>query len=117
MGWLYTKGQTRKKLIEERVRSYKAVDLNRNETGVLLIPLKHCYRGGPGAGKLYIVWERKTPEDLVERFIEVDLLQYDNGLQGWGYKNMDCCMGPYVESCPKSYLMLSPPHDNDSCRT
>lgn len=116
MGWLFTNGQTRKTLIEQQTknRDWK----NKDGSEVTTRALKHCYKGGLRAGVLYIVWERTTtkpgekPETM--RFIEIDMLQYSNsgGIRGWGYKDMDCCSGPYQTSCPVSYLELCPPHDD-----
>jgi hypothetical protein len=115
MGWLFTNGQNRKSLIEQQTknRDWK----NKDGSEVTTRALKHCYKGGLRAGVLYIVWERVTTSATgakeTTRFIEIDMLQYSNsgGLKGWGYKDMDCCSGPYQTSCPVSYLDLCPPHE------
>ena len=105
----------RKDLIAERVADQNWT--NPDGTKVEGRALKHCYRGGIRKGTLYIVWERTTtkpgqkPESM--RFIEVDLLECYNekgGGRTWGYKDIDCCMGPCETSCPLSYLELCAPH-------
>lgn len=114
MGWLFTHGQTRKALIEHLTKNHDWKNSDNSE--VTTRALKHCYKGGIRAGVLYIVWEQTiTPvksEKETKRFIGIYMLQYSNsgGLKGWGYKDMDCCSGPYQTSCPVSYLELCPPH-------
>jgi hypothetical protein len=122
MGWtVHYDAPHRRDLIRELTETKEWV----RETGVRAksVALKHCYFGGRSSGTLYIVWERTIthPDGKTEttRFIEVNLLRYypqGRGFGNWGYKDMDCCMGPFVSTCPPAYLDLCPPHDNESCR-
>lgn len=122
MGWTFPYDQPRRSvLIAERT---KRQEWKRDDGGnVVSIALKHCYKGGMRSGVLYIVWDRTiTPaqgEPIKERFIEIDLLQFRKDKQlgaSWGYKDIDCCMGPCNLSCPVSYLDLCPPHkDHQYC--
>ena len=122
MGWTFPYDQPhRKDLIKERVADQNWT--REDGTKVEGRALKHCYRGGMRRGTLYIVWERTTtppggkPETM--RFIEVDLLEFhkskDMGAT-WGYKDIDCCMGPCEVSCPLSYLDLCAPHNHEYCK-
>jgi hypothetical protein len=117
MGWTFPYDRPhRSDLIAERTKNqeWKREDGTESKS----IALKHCYKGGMRSGVLYIVWERTTTPPggtaTTERFIEIDLLQFrkDNQMGAtWGYKDMDCCMGPCQLSCPVSYLDLCPPHE------
>ena len=121
MGWTIHDTPKKQDLIRERVetREWDQKDGSHSKS----VALKHCYSGGRFSGTLYIVWERTLthPDGKVEtnRFIEIDLLKYypqGRGMGSWGYKDMDCCTGPCVSTCPPAYLDLCPPHDNESCR-
>ena len=121
MGWTVPYDMPhRKDLIQERT---EAKDWTiKDGTRIQSVALKHCFIGGRTSGTLYIVWDRTrtSPDGTVEasRFIEVDLLRYypkGRGMGDWGYKEMDCCMGPYAV-CPPSYQDLCPPHDAEHCR-
>lgn len=116
MGWTIPNDTpTRRDLIAERVKPQDCTF--ENGLRVRTVPLRHCYIGGRFSGTLFIVWERtKTYPDGktdTERFIEVDSLRYypqGRGMGNWGYKDMDCCMGPREALCPPAYLDLCPPH-------
>ena len=118
MGWTIPYNMPhRADLIRERTETR---EWTREGITMRCVALKHCYRGGIRSGVLYIVWDRvKThPHGRAEstRFIEVDLLRYyseGRGVGNWGFKDMDCCTGPVVVSCPESYLDLCPPHVNN----
>jgi hypothetical protein len=122
MGWLFAYDQAhRSDLIKERVERKEWT--NTDGSKVESIALKHCYKGGMRSGVLYIVWEQTiTPKEgtpASKRFIEVDLLAFRKDKQlgsSWGYKDMDCCMGPCNLSCPISYLDLCTPHEGEWCK-
>lgn len=107
------------------IRDLTRTQEQKHEDGSLTVwkSLAHCYRGGIRSGVLYAVWEVATtdPKGTVtesRRFIGVYLLKYGNDRQcgsTWGYKDMDCCSGPNADSCPVSYLDMSPPHDGEWC--
>jgi len=115
MGWLFTSGQTKKQLIQERTTSWN------NDWQLARIPpdfcgprlpvratcLAHCYRGNNFSGVLWTVWE-VVKGSVAARYIGCDLLQWDRGCQGWGYKDMDESMGPFYYSCPLKYLAMVP---------
>ena len=106
MGWLFTRGSTRKDLIEERSKDWERTS---GEMLVKTICLAHCYRGGNFSGVLWAVWERTFigGEQPTERWITCDLLRYQRDY-GWGYKDMDESMFPYYFSCPLGYLDMVP---------
>jgi hypothetical protein len=110
MGWLFTRGSTRKGLIVERTKNWEA----EGEKGEMVktVCLAHCYRGNFYSGVLWTVWERVFTKDGQQtkptaRWIGCDLLRYQTGY-GWGYKDMEESMHPYYYSCPKKYLDLVP---------
>jgi len=101
MGWLYG-WDTRKELIEHLV----------NGNGVKTI--KHCLVGN----NMWAVQEG-TQEGKPVQFIALYLLRgrdvwnkhtgkYQDGGNGWGYKDMDESAGPNEISCPVSYLDMVP---------
>lgn len=105
MGWLFTSGQSRRELIENRTRSWE-----RESGGMLVVSqcLAHCARGNV----LWSVWERRYLKDGVqcqpdERWISCDLMQCQRGY-GWGYKDMEESCFPYYYSCPLKYLGMVP---------
>jgi hypothetical protein len=102
MGWLFTRGSTRKDLIEERSKDWERTS---GEVQVKTTCLAHCYRGGNFSDVLWAVWERTFigGEQRTERWITCDLLRYQKDY-GWGYKDMDESMFPYYFSCPLGYL-------------
>jgi len=104
MGWLMTQGQTREELIAHLTREQTG------ENGTTWTTLRHSARGNV----LWAVIERREPSGKVERFIGCFLMASERGY-GWGYKDMDCCMGPAEVSCPLSYLKLVPAHDGSYC--
>ena len=110
MGWLFTRGSTRRGLIAERAANWERTA----EDGMLVkcTCLAHCYRGGVYSGVLWAVWERTFTKDgqevrPTERWITCDLLRYRKD-DGWGYKDMDESMHPYFYSCPLGYLKMVP---------
>lgn len=116
MGWTIPYDMPhRQDLIKERVESREWTAPNGHNRK--LVALKHCYIGGRFKGTLYVVWESTTTQTDgavdIDRFIEVDLLEYFQGQSSWGYKDMDCCSGPNQTMCPPSYLALCPPHENE----
>jgi len=106
MGWLFTRGFTRKDIIGERTKDWERTT---GEVRVTTVCLAHCYRGGTFSGVLWAVWERTFVggERPSERWITCDLLRHQRDY-GWGYKDMDESMHPYYYSCPLSYLELVP---------
>jgi hypothetical protein len=108
MGWLFKSGCSRRELIEQRTEDWERT----NPDGVLAKTtcLAHCFRGGTFSGVLWTVWGRSFTKDGAEvqpneRWIGCDLLRSRKGF-GWGYKDLDEAMGPYVYSCPLKYLSL-----------
>ena len=117
MGWTMPYNMPhRRNLIAERVEAQKW-DLA-DGSKMSMTALRHCYIGGRFKGTLYIVWERtRTRTDGIAestRFIEIDLLEYWSNKGNWAYKDMDCCMGPSVNTCPPAYLALCPPHSDNA---
>jgi len=110
MGWLFKAGSTRKKLIDERTRSWAGA--GRDGIVVSTVSLAHCYRGNLFSGVLWSVWERTFTHNgeqakPVERWITCDLLRYQRDY-GWGCKPMDESMFPFFFSCPLRYLEMVP---------
>lgn len=73
MGWSFTKGQSRRALIE---------DLTLTETtdkGPIRRCLKHTLRGNV----LWTVWEITRTDGSLWRYIGCDLLQFDREYGGW----------------------------------
>ncbi len=110
MGWLFTRGSTRKDLIAERSANWERTTDDGLE--VKSTCLAHCYRGGSFSGVLWAVWERTFTKDgqavqPTERWITCDLLRYQSNY-GWGYKDLDESMHPYFYSCPLGYLSMVP---------
>lgn len=109
MGWLFTRGMTRREMISERAATWETT------SGEMLVKstcLAHCYRGGAFSGVLWSVWERTFTKDgqtvkPTERWITCDLLRYQKDY-GWGYKDMEESMHPYYYSCPLGYLEMVP---------
>jgi hypothetical protein len=101
MGWLFTQGQTRRELIEKRIARQE------NEYGIWEC-VAHTLRGN-------CLWKvvnyTKKENGFSERFIGLDLLGSD-GDYGWGYKDMEECMGPHYYTCPLKYLEMAPEPDN-----
>ncbi len=117
MGWLFTRGSTRKDLIERRTRSWVAP--GPQDTTVTTTCLAHCYRGGAFSGVLWAVWERTYTRNgevvnSPERWITCDLLKYQRGF-GWGYKDVEESMHPFYYSCPLRYLDLVPIETYGGC--
>jgi hypothetical protein len=106
MGWLFTRGLSRKDLIRERTQDWERAS---GEVQIKSTCLAHCYRGGIYSGVLWAVWERTFVggEQPTERWITCDLLRYQKDY-GWGYKDLDESMFPYFFSCPLKYLDMVP---------
>lgn len=97
MGWLFTRGLSRKDLIKERVQKYE-------DANMVMTTLAYCVRGNC----LWMVRESTSKNfgDSI-KFIELDLLG-SNKSDGWGYKDMEEQMHPYYYSCPLAYLEMVP---------
>ena len=106
MGWLFTRGFTRKDIIADRTKNWER---DTGEMQVKSVCLAHCYRGGAFSGVLWAVWERTFVggDQPTERWITCDLLRYQKNY-GWGYKDLDESMHPYYFSCPLSYPDMVP---------
>lgn len=104
MGWTFSPSWTRKSLIDE------LTEPTWNNLGEW-ITLKRCYKGGPGAGTLWTVvrFTRRGTNDYQD-YIMCYLLRYRSG--EWGYKDIEESMGPYVYTCPISYLQMVPMPDH-----
>lgn len=96
MGWSYTIGQSKQRLIQERINP-QGID------GHVYKSLAHCIRGNC----LWQVIEHTFPSGVSKKFIALDLLSNEGG-DGWGYKDMDESVGPYYYSCPLRYLQMVP---------
>lgn len=107
MGWYY-QDSSRKTLINQLTKEYK------NGTMVRKC-IKHCYRGNPGRGVLWSVWNLidENSGKVVDEWIGCDIMQYNSGQ--WGYKPLSESMHPYYYSCPLSYFKLVP-RGNDEWR-
>ncbi|TCG09206.1 hypothetical protein BZM27_06680 [Paraburkholderia steynii] len=98
MGWLFSHGQTRAQLIARITRNEEHDDCARR-------CLRHCSSGNV----LWTVWEIERPGDTPLRYIGCDLLAWDKGCAGWGYKDLCEEMEPFYYSCPLAYLEIVPP--------
>lgn len=131
MGWLYSfEWQHRTDIVKHLTatgRSEKMPLEWLKSKGVEVVPdetdesyrserttVKHCYRGGMRSGTLWAVVDykiiRKSTGDVCfsDRYILCCLLKWGGQDYGWGYKGMDESSGPYVDSCPLSYLEMTP---------
>ncbi len=118
MGWLFTRGSTRKELITEQTKNWTAN--GPDDTTVNTTCLAHCYRGGRFSGVLWSVWERtfvRNGEAVqpTERWITCNLLRCRKD-DGWGYKDLDESMHPFYYSCPLRYLNLVPIEVHGGCK-
>ena len=96
MGWLFTEGQSRREVIHARLH-------RRWCEGYSGRCLAHALRGNI----LWSVWELAKPDRSSERFIACDVLASKRGY-GWGYKDMEECVGLCYYSCPLAYLDMAP---------
>ena len=110
MGWLFSRGCSRKEMVARRTKNWS----HSTENGMQVdsVCLAHCYRGGTFSGVLWAAWERTFQQNgaevqPTERWITCDLLRYERDY-GWGYKDMDESMHPHYFSCPLKYLNLVP---------
>ncbi|MFM0239727.1 hypothetical protein [Paraburkholderia phytofirmans] len=98
MGWLFGHGQTRAQLIARLTRDEEHENSTRR-------CLRHCLSGNV----LWTVWEVGREGTDPFRYIGCDLLAWDKGCSGWGYKDMCEEMQPLYYSCPLAYLDMVPP--------
>lgn len=110
MGWVYTRGGSRKDQIRNLTMEWENTDAE----GTMLKSccLARCYRGGAFSGVLWTVWERTFERggetvQPTERWIMCYVLQYRADC-GWGYKDISESMHPYYFSCPLKYLAMVP---------
>lgn len=97
MGWTFTHGATKEKVIADRIRTQET------EQAIYTV-LKHTTIGNV----LWTVQEiifKETGEK--KRFIGCDLLRYEKDY-GYGYKDLEESMHPYQYNCPLSYLAMVP---------
>jgi hypothetical protein len=87
MGWDFTKGASKKDIVEGIKRSIGA-----------------NLRASKLVGKEFWVVEEQAPGKLQ---IVLFLLEKDGGF-GWGYKDMTEAMGPYYYGCPLEFLDMAP---------
>jgi hypothetical protein len=112
MGWTTVFGSDRKAIIGGQTQNWQR---GFGEYTLVATCLAKCYRGGPGAGILWTVWEHRyvsnddwsTEVKPRKRFIGCDLFQYRKN-DGWSFKEMSECMGPCYYSCPMKYLSMVP---------
>lgn len=98
MGWLFGHGQTRAQLIARLTR-------DEEHDGSTRHCLRHCLSGNI----LWTVWEIRRAGVAPFRYIGCDLLAWDKGCSGWGYKDLCEEMQPFYYSCPLAYLDMVPP--------
>lgn len=97
MGWLFTSGATRSKIVNENTQPWE------NDKTIAKC-LTYCLRGNC----LWMVWElTDKATGKTEKYIGLDLLQAQRGY-GWGYKGMSESVHPYYYTCPLSYLSMVP---------
>jgi len=97
MGWYYTYGASKKRIIEEICEGWK------NEaTGSGNVILKKCVRGNV----LWTLNEVTGADGTKTKLIGCHLIGSSDG--DWGYKPMDESMGPCYWSCPEEYLNEAP---------
>jgi len=92
MGWFFTRGATRRDVIDELLRE------GTSDAGTFCRALRHCLRGNV----MYVLHE-SGPREGVRRWVGVYLLDREKDY-GWGYKPMDESVGPLYYNCPVSYL-------------
>ena len=118
MGWLFSEGQTKQELVENRTKSWER-DTEDKEGNKIHITSK-CIAQSLKGNSLWTVWEvTKTPigeaEDVVgesHRYIALDLLSSQRGY-GWGYKDLDETCGPCEVNCPLKFLEMVPVPDSE----
>jgi hypothetical protein len=97
MGWLFTKEQTRKELIER-------LTATEENPKAKWVTLAKCTKGN-------ILWTvveyTDKTKNKVERYIVCNMMNVDRGY-GWGYKNVSEQEGPIYCSCPLKYLDMVP---------
>jgi hypothetical protein len=114
MGWTFeTKAKSAQHYIDQFTKPYES---DRDSWHISTAILKHFYDAiSSDKGVLYVVAEttksKPHTKTTVTRFINVYLLEFSPTDGCWGYKAMDCCMGPVADTCPLEFLDLCPPHD------
>lgn len=123
MGWLFNFNMIKRTyLVEDRTKGYNSKENSQKqgaETYFVTECLKHCYKGGAGAGTLWKVMQTKV-FDMETNFliksdlwIGCDLLQWCNKDKCWGYKDLEETSGPNKVNCPLSYLEIVPEPDHE----
>jgi hypothetical protein len=103
MGWLFTMGYTKQRLVAERVKTQE------NESARWEYP-KHRLVGSC-LWKVCIKTDRET--GMKESYICLDLIKSQKNY-GYGYKDMDESMGPCYYTCPLSFFAIVPCPDDNS---
>ena len=93
MGWSYTSRAEKMDIVRERTNAWTS------DSGAQYTCLRHTLRGNC----LWMLMQRIAPDGTVARYIDLALLQCENGY-GWGYKGICEQAHPYYYSCPLSYL-------------
>jgi hypothetical protein len=108
MGWYYTYGATKPKIIAEITAPMASACYGSRET------LKKCVRGNV----LWVLHKTTNPAGEVTKWIGCYLLGAAHGSSRdnpeWGYKPMDEDMHPYYYSCPASILDEADPPRTES---
>lgn len=125
MGWYYqNQGFTLQDVVAYLASSHEGKDDKGDDYSSQVLGA-HFHSGAPvvqenpvaGAGTLFValcVDKLVNGKPMRDHIICVYLVEF--GPSGWGYKPMDCCMGPYATGCPDELLDMCPPHDNGCCR-
>lgn len=118
MGWTSSRDwRTLKGIIANRIEGWTQTDPkvleNQGCDKIEATCLNHCVRGAvTHSCRLWTVWEHRKYLNgaliATDRFIGIDLLEFDRREKCWGYKDMCETMGVYEVDCPLSYLDLVP---------
>jgi hypothetical protein len=105
MGWTFEYGpRPLKNFIQDRIRTETIIIngiVSKTRTCIAHKYVKYSI----GSGTLWAVWEIVQNGMPVERFVGLDLIKFSGGKHGgWGYKDLDACMGPNDMTCPLSYI-------------
>lgn len=111
MGWL-TGWSSKGELVEHITREWREPLKAGGDT--VTTCLARCWRGNPGNGVLWTVFESAFPDGRPsERFIVAFLMKcWDRG-GDWGFKDVTESMGPYEVNCPLGYLDMVPEAPNE----
>lgn len=96
MGWDYTKGATKRSLIDDLTRDHTDQNIGTRT-------LQHHVSDNT----LWTVRETTYPDGTIQRWIGCDLLE-SRPNYGWGSKSMEEAMHPFVYTCPLEFLDLVP---------